>query len=116
MLLDALAEEVGHEYDPFDLVCHVAFDQPPLTRRERANNVRKHNYFTKYGEKARALLDALLDKYADAGIGQIEEMRILKVQPINKFGTPVEIMIFFGGRDKYLVAIKELKSQIYAAT
>jgi len=116
VLLDALAEEVGHEYDPFDLVCHVAFDQPPLTRRERANNVRKHNYFTKYGEKARALLDALLDKYADAGIGQIEEMRILKVQPINKFGTPVEIMIFFGGRDKYLVAIKELKSQIYAAT
>lgn len=116
VLLDELAEEVGHEYDPFDLVCHVAFDQPPLTRRERANNVRKEDYFTKHGEKARAVLDALLDKYADAGIEQIEDMRILKVQPINKFGTPVEIMIFFGGRDKYLVAIKELKSQIYAAT
>ena len=77
VLLDALAEEVGHDYDPFDLVCHVAFDQPPLTRRERANNVRRRNYFTKYGEKARAVLDALLDKYADAGIQQIEDIGIL---------------------------------------
>jgi len=114
-LLDALAEDVGRNYDPFDLVCHVAFDQPPLTRRERANNVRKRDYFAKYGEKARAVLDALLDKYADAGIEQIEDLGILKVQPIDRFGTPLEIVRLFGGREKYLAALKELESQIYAA-
>jgi type I restriction enzyme R subunit len=115
VLLEALAEEVGQDYDPFDLVCHVAFDQPPLTRRERAENVRKRNYFTKYGEKARAVLGALLDKYADAGIQQIEDIGILKVQPISDLGTPVEIVQAFGGRDKYMEAIKELESEIYAA-
>ena len=114
-LLDALAEDVGRNYDPFDLVCHVAFGQPPVTRRERANNVRKRDYFAKYGEKARAVLDALLDKYADAGIEQIEDLGILKVQPIDRFGTPLEIVRLFGGREKYLAALKELESQIYAA-
>ena len=114
ILLDALAEEVGHGYDPFDLVCHVAFGQPPLTRQERANNVRKQNYFNKYSQEARAVLDALLDKYADNGIEDIEDIGILRVQPVNQLGTPVEIVKYFGGRDNYLAAVKELESQIYA--
>jgi len=114
VLLDALAEEVGRDYDPFDLVCHVAFDKPPLTRRERAKNVRKRDVSSRYGEKTRAVLDALLDKYADAGIEQIEDLGILNVQPINELGTPLEIVNLFGGREGYLKAVKELESQIYA--
>ena len=77
---------------PFDLICHVAFDQPPLTRRERADNVRKRNDFAKYGEQARAVLDALLDKYADEGIDDIEDIDVLKVEPLTGLGTPVEIV------------------------
>jgi len=114
VFLEDLAEEVGHEYDPFDLICHVAFDQPPMTRRERARNVKKRNYFAKYEEKAREVLNALLDKYADTGIEQIEYITILKVQPFNRFGTPVEIVGFFGGRNKFLLAVKELETQIYS--
>ena len=91
-MLEALAEEVGKDLDPFDLICHVAFDQPPLTRRERAENVQKRNDFTKYGEQARAVLEALLDKYADEGIDAIEDINVLKVQPLTSFGTPVEIV------------------------
>jgi len=113
VFLDAIAEEVGRNYDPFDLICHIAFDQPPLTRQERAKKVRKQDYFTKYGEKARAVLDALLDKYADTGIEQMEDLRVLKVQPINQFGTPLEIIALFGGKDKYVIAVRELESKIY---
>ena len=115
VLLEALAEEVGREYDPFDLVCHVAFGQPPLTRQERARNVRKRNYFTKYGDKARLVLEALLDKYAESGVAQLETMEILQVQPISEYGTPVEIVSLFGGKDQYLTAIRELETQIYSA-
>ena len=103
------------ELDPFDLVCHVAFDQPPLTRRERVNNVKKRNYFTKYGEQARAVLEALLDKYADEGIGTIEAFNVLRVKPLSEFGTPVEIVRLFGGKDQYEQAIRELEIAIYAA-
>lgn len=113
VLLDALAAEVGHTFDPFDLVCHVAFDQPPLTRRERAENVRKRDYFTKYGDQARAVLLALLDKYADLGIAPIEDMNVLRVQPISSFGTPVEIVKLFGGRENFLAAVRELESLLY---
>jgi type I restriction enzyme R subunit len=113
VFFDALADEVGIAYDPFDLVCHVAFDQPPLTRRERAANVRKRNYFTKYGEQARQVLDALLDKYADVGLEPVESMEVLKVQPFNRLGTPVEIVRAFGGREKYLQAVRELESELY---
>ena len=113
ILLTALAEEVGKEFDPFDLICHVAFDQPPLTRRERAENVRKRDYFTRHGEQARAVLDALLDKYADEGIENIESMNVLKVRPISDLGTPIEIVKRFGDRDKYLEAVRELEEQIY---
>ena len=115
VLLDELADEVCRDYDAFDLVCHVAFDRPPLTRRERANNVRKRDAFTKYGEQARAVLDALLDKYADTGIEQVEDLSILNVQPINQIGTPLEIIELFGGREQYMEAVRELEDAIYAA-
>jgi type I restriction enzyme, R subunit len=113
VFLDELAEQVGRDYDPFDLVCHVAFDQPPLTRRERAERVKKRNVFGKYGAKARAVLEALLQKYADSGIASVESLEILKVDPLRAFGTPVEIVKLFGGRDNYLAAIRELETALY---
>jgi type I restriction enzyme, R subunit len=113
VFLDELAEQVGRDYDAFDLVCHVAFDQPPLTRRERADRVKKRNVFGKYGDKARAVLDALLQKYADTGITSVESMDILKVDPLNSFGTPVEIVKCFGGKSAYLAAIRDLESALY---
>ncbi len=115
VLFEAIAEEVGKDLDPFDMICHVVFGQPPLTRRERAENVKKRDYFTKYGDQARAVLNALLDKYADEGIENIESMNVLKVQPVNKFGTPLEIINLFGGKDEYLKALKELEEQLYSA-
>lgn len=102
VFLDELAEQVGRDYDAFDLVCHVAFDQPPLTRRERVEKVRKRHVFAKCGDTTRAVLDALLDKFADGGIRSVESMEILKVDPLTKFGTPIEIVKLFGGRDKLL--------------
>ena len=114
VLFDALADDVGKEFDPFDLVCHVAFDQPPLTRQERANNVRKRDYFTKYGDEARAVLEALLEKYADEGLENLEDIAVLKVEPLNRFGTPLEIIGRFGTRDDYLRAIAELENALYA--
>jgi type I restriction enzyme R subunit len=113
VFLEELAEQVGRDYDAFDLLCHVAFDQPPLTRRERAERVKKRNVFGKYGDKARAVLDALLQKYADTGITSVESMDILKVDPLNTFGTPVEIVKAFGGKSAYLLAIRELESALY---
>ncbi len=115
ILIEALAEQVGKDFDPFDLVCHVAFDQPPLTRRERAERVRKRNYFTKYGERARKVLDALLDKYADEGIEPIESMDVLKVRPFAEIGSPLEIIKAFGGKEKYLEAVSELENNLYIA-
>ncbi|MFH1399451.1 MAG: DEAD/DEAH box helicase family protein [Candidatus Woesearchaeota archaeon] len=114
ILLNELQEEVGRSYDTFDLICHVAFDKKPLTRQERAKGVKKRNYFTKYGEKARAVIDALLDKYADEGIENIESMQILKVNPLRQFGTPIEIVKMFGGKDKYVRAILEIEKALYA--
>ncbi len=113
VFLDELAEQVGRDYDAFDLVCHVAFDAPPLTRKERAARVKKRNVFGKYGDKARGVLDALLQKYADSGISSVESLEILKVDPLTGFGTPVEIVNLFGGRGGYLAAIRELESALY---
>ncbi len=113
VLLEAVADEVGKDFDPFDLICHVAYGQPPLTRRERAENVRKRNYFARYRDQTRAVLDALLDTYADEGITNLEDINVLKVQPIDQFGTPVEIIDTFGGKDNYLKAIQELKQELY---
>ena len=115
VFLDALSEEIGRDLDPFDIVCHVAWDRPPLTRRERAENVRKKDYFARYGETARRVLDALLDKYADEGIAHIEETRILTINPFTEFGTPVEIIKTFGGIEKYEEAVRELERAIYLA-
>ncbi len=113
VFLDELAEQVGRDYDAFDLVCHVAFDQPPLTRRERAEHVQKRHVFAKYGEKTRAVLQALLQKYADSGIRSVESLDILKVDPLTTFGTPVEIIHLFGGKKNYLAAVHELETELY---
>ncbi|WP_029918468.1 EcoAI/FtnUII family type I restriction enzme subunit R [Pelobacter seleniigenes] len=115
VLWEALAEDVGKDFGPFDLICHVAFDQPALTRRERAENVRKRNYFTKYGDQARQVLEALLDKYADEGVENIEDPRVLRINPFDQFGTPIEIVNqIFGGRKKYEEALREMEEQLYS--
>ncbi|HWQ49887.1 MAG TPA: type I restriction-modification enzyme R subunit C-terminal domain-containing protein [Methanosarcina sp.] len=115
ILFDALAEEIGKDLDPFDLICHVAFDRPPLSRKERAERVKKSDYFSKYGENAQEVLDALLDKYADDGIENLESMSVLKVQPFDRMGTPLEIIKRFGGKNNYLAAVKGLESQLYTS-
>ena len=115
VFFEALADEVGKDCDPFDLLCHVAWDQPPLTRRERAERVKKRDYFTKYGDRARRVLEALLDKYADAGVGQIEETQVLTLAPLPEFGTPTEIVKLFGGKDAYQQAVRELTQSLYSA-
>ncbi len=112
--LPKLAEEVGHDYGDFDLICHIAYDQPPLTRRERADKIKKRNYFTKYGEQARAVLEALLQKYADDGVLSIETPKVLKLDPFNAMGTPVEIINdTFGGIANYEQAVQELEHQLF---
>jgi type I restriction enzyme R subunit len=113
VFFEELAQEAGSDFDPFDLVCHVAFDRPPLTRRERANNVKKRDVFGKYESKARAVLNALLEKYADSGLASMESLEILKVDPLRGFGTPVEIVNLFGGKLAYLAAIYELENALY---
>ncbi|NMC41854.1 MAG: DEAD/DEAH box helicase family protein [Bacteroidales bacterium] len=113
VMVEALYEAVDRQVDLFDLICHVAYDQPPLTRKERANNVKKRNYFTKYGDQARKVLDALLDKYADQGIENIENIQILTVPPINELGTVTEIIKAFGSREEFEKAIKELENELY---
>jgi type I restriction enzyme R subunit len=113
ILLEPLADEVGKDFDVFDLICHVAFDQPPLTRRERADNVKKRNYFAKYGEQARAVLEALLDKYADTGIQNIEDIKVLQLDPFSRMGTASELVGAFGGKPNYLKALQELEQALY---
>jgi type I restriction enzyme R subunit len=113
VLLEALKEEVGKDMDAFDLVCHVAFDQPALTRKERANNVRKRNYFGKYSEKAQQVLNSLLEKYEDEGIVSIERGAVLEVKPLNKLGSPVELVRAFGKKKDFEQAMKELENEIY---
>lgn len=115
VILEDLKEDVKKDLDMFDLICHIAWDQPALTRKERVEQVKKRNYFTKYGDKARQVLAALLDKYAVEGIENIEEMSVLKVEPFTEFGTVSEIIDIFGGKDKYLQALKELEQEIYKA-
>ena len=110
-----LKEEIKSDLDIFDLICHIAWDAPALTRRERAENVRKRNYWTKYGDKARSVLEALLDKYAESGIENIEDMKILTVEPLKELGTPTELVGLFGGKPQYLAAIRELEAEIYRA-
>jgi type I restriction enzyme R subunit len=115
VLLDALADEVGKDLDPFDLLLHVAYDQPALTRSERARRVKKRNVFTQYGPMARKVMEALLDKYADEGIATIESHDIFKLQPFTELGSPVELVRSFGGRPQYLGALHNLQRELYAS-
>ncbi|MBE9125171.1 MULTISPECIES: EcoAI/FtnUII family type I restriction enzme subunit R [unclassified Coleofasciculus] len=115
VFFEALAEEIGRDCDPFDLICHIVWDMPPLTRKERAREVKKRNYFTKYGEQARKVLEALLDKYADEGIEAVEEPQILRISPFTQFGTPLEIVKAFGGMKGYQEAVRDLERELYSA-
>lgn len=113
IILENLQEEIRKELDIFDLICHIAWDRPPLSRRERAEQVIKRDYFTKYGDKARTVLQALLDKYAKDGIENIEEMKVLTIDPFKSIGTPTEIVNLFGGKTAYQQAVRELETEIY---
>ena len=115
IIYENFKEEVGKEMDIFDMILHCAYDMPPRTRKERAERVKKRNYFAKYGEQARAVLETLLEKYADDGIENIESLSVLKVQPFDKFGSPLEIISLFGGKENYLHAIAELEEALYEA-
>jgi len=121
VLLKELQRQVGKELDAFDLICHVAFDMPPLSRHERANNVKKKNYFAKYGPTAQKVLEAPLDKYADEGIAAVEGaferakiINFLMIPPFSNLGMPVQLINGFGGKDQYIQAIRDLEQQIYS--
>ena len=101
------------DVDDFDFICHIAFNQKPLTRRERAENVKKRDLFGKYGEAAKEVINALLDKYAELGIYDIESTEILKQNPFTKYGKPSRIAALFGGNDKYRAALRELEHELY---
>ena len=109
VIFENLKEAINKEMDIFDMICHTAFNQPPLSRAERANNVKKRDVFTQYGPQARKVLEALLDKYADEGIENIESMKVLQLPPLNQLGTPTEIVDFFGGKSHYQTAVLRLE-------
>lgn len=113
VLVEALYNAVNKDLDLFDLICHVAYDMPPLTRKERVDKVKKRHYFNKYGEQARKVLENLLDKYADEGIDDIESIEVLKVKPFTEIGSPIEIVRTFGNKEAYLEAVKELEDELY---
>jgi type I restriction enzyme R subunit len=115
VIFAALNEEIGSFFDPFDLICHVAFDQKPLTRKERAEQVKKRDYFTKYGDLARKVVSALLDKYSDDGLLDLENPEIIRLDPLSKLGSPVEIIRAFGGKPAYDAAIHALTDELYKA-
>jgi len=114
--LDPIVEELGRDLDPFDLICHVAFDAKPLTRRERAENVKKRDAFTKYGDQARAVLDALLAKYADEGVLNLDDANVLRIAPFSTIGTPIELIRAFGGKTGFEQAVHDLQSELYRDT
>jgi type I restriction enzyme R subunit len=114
LLLAPLQDEVGKDLDPFDLICHIAYDQPPLSRRDRANNVRKRNVFAKYGEQARAVLEALLEKYRDEGVvSDLDNVRVLEIPPFSAMGTPLQLIKQFGGKVAFEQAVHELQHALY---
>lgn len=114
--LELIAAELGKDLDPFDLICHVAFDAKPLTRRERAENVKKRDVFAQYGTQARAVLDALLDKYADDGVLNLDDTKVLRIPPFDKLGTPVQLVQAFGGKPGFEQAVHALQSALYQET
>ncbi|OQK15722.1 hypothetical protein AU255_16060 [Methyloprofundus sedimenti] len=114
VIWQALEDEVGKDYGAFDLICHIVYGQPPLTRKERADQVRKRDIFSKYGEQAQKVLEALLEKYADEGITPIENVAVLKVQPFSEMGRPIELIKGFGGKAQYQQAVKDLEQVLYS--
>jgi type I restriction enzyme R subunit len=115
IFFDELQDEVSKDLDPFDLICHVAFDMPPLTRKERANNVKKRGYFGKYNKVAKEVLETLLEKYTVEGLDNLESIEVLKVPDVARFGTPLEIIKCFGNKKKFMEAIAELEQELYVA-
>lgn len=115
IVLEDLQKSIQKDLDLFDLICYVAWGQPPLTRKERADNVRKRNCFAKYGVAVRSVLDTLLEKYATDGIENIEELSVLKLEPMKKYGSPKQIIDLFGGKSRYLEVLRDLKSELYQA-
>jgi len=115
IFIDELQDEVGKDLDAFDLICHVAFDMKPLTRAERANNVKKRNYFTKYGEQSRLVLEALLDKYATEGLENLEDTKVLTLPEFEKYGSLKQIIGYFGNKEAFKKAIAELERELYVA-
>ena len=116
LALDAIVKELNKDLDPFDLICHVAFDAKPLTRRERAANVKRRDVFGRYGEQARAVLDALLVKYADDGLLNLDDTAVLRIPPLNQLGTPLQLINAFGGRDQFVAAVHDLQAALYQET
>lgn len=113
LALDAIADELGKNLDPFDLICHIAFDRKPLTRRERAENVKKRDVFTKYGPQARAVLDALLEKYRDEGVLNLDDTNVLRIAPFSAMGSVVQLIKAFGGKEGFEKAVHELQDALY---
>ncbi|MCR9140135.1 MAG: DEAD/DEAH box helicase family protein [Alphaproteobacteria bacterium] len=108
-----IGKELDRDLDPFDLICHIAFDAKPLTRRERAENVKKRDVFNRYGEQARVVLEALLEKYADDGVLTLDDTNILQINPFSHMGTPIELMRSFGKKNDYLQAVHDLQNALY---
>ncbi len=111
--LEIISEELGFDLDPFDLICHLAFNAAPITRQQRAKYVRTRDVFAKYSDTARAVLDALLDKYADEGMFNLDDTDVLRIPPFNELGTPVELINAFGGRENFSAAVHELQTELY---
>jgi Type I site-specific restriction-modification system, R (restriction) subunit and related helicases len=116
VLLEAVRQELGKtELDDFDLICHIAYDKKPLTKQERAANVKKRHYLYKYSDLAEQVIAALLDKYANDGIKEIEETKVLQLEEFAKIGSPMKIVKAFGGKEAYQKAVQELENEIYYA-
>jgi type I restriction enzyme R subunit len=116
VLLEAVRQELGKtELDDFDLICHIAYDKAPLTKKERAENVKKRHYLYKYSDVAKEVIEALLDKYSNDGIKEIEDTKVLQLKEFQKIGSPMKIVKAFGGKEAYLKAVQELENEIYYA-
>lgn len=115
-LIKDVSKKLGAEPDPFDVICHLVYDQPPLSRKERAEQVRKQNYFSKYEGASKEVLDALLDKYTDDGIEPIEDVKVLTIAPFSQLGAPMELLQAFGGKPGYTEAVKDLEDELYRQT
>jgi type I restriction enzyme R subunit len=113
LALEVIAEELGKDLDPFDLICHVAFGRKALTRRERAESVQKRDVFGKYGDQARAVLGALLEKYADDGVLNLDDTNVLRIPPLNTLGTPLQLIKAFGGKVEFEDAVHALQNELY---